>query len=114
MALNGINLPLAFTGQEAMWQEVYRALGLNQSEIEEFFSGPAFLAWNRMGNMFKFGGPLPQSWHVNQLYLQVLKPPCLSTQFKATMCRIRTCPTFTPIGVIKECAESSTETTPTF
>lgn len=22
MALNGINLPLAFTGQEALWQEV--------------------------------------------------------------------------------------------
>ncbi|KAK5906466.1 hypothetical protein CgunFtcFv8_002330 [Champsocephalus gunnari] len=70
MALNGINLPLAFTGQEALWQEVYKALGLNQSEIEEFFSGPAFLAWNRMGNLFKFGGPLPQSWHVNQLFLQ--------------------------------------------
>ncbi|KAM8836700.1 alpha-N-acetylglucosaminidase [Spinachia spinachia] len=70
MALNGINLPLAFTGQEALWQEVYRALGLNQSEIEEFFSGAAFLAWNRMGNLVKFGGPLPQSWHVNQLSLQ--------------------------------------------
>lgn len=70
MALNGINLPLAFTGQEAVWQEVYRALGLNQSEIEEFFSGAAFLAWNRMGNLFRFGGPLPQSWHVNQLDLQ--------------------------------------------
>lgn len=70
MALNGINLPLAFTGQEALWQEVYRALGLNQTEIEEFFSGPAFLAWNRMGNMFEFGGPLPQSWHVKKLSLQ--------------------------------------------
>lgn len=70
MALNGINLPLAFTGQEALWQEVYRSLGLNQSELEEFFSGPAFLAWNRMGNMFRFGGPLPQSWHVTQLNLQ--------------------------------------------
>lgn len=51
--------------------QVYRALGLNESELEEFFSGPAFLAWNRMANMDKFGGPLPQSWHVNQLYLQV-------------------------------------------
>ncbi|MEQ2256939.1 hypothetical protein ILYODFUR_029253, partial [Ilyodon furcidens] len=70
MALNGINLPLAFTGQEAVWQEVYRSLGLNESELEDFFSGPAFLAWNRMANMDKFGGPLPQSWHVNQLYLQ--------------------------------------------
>lgn len=55
--------------------QVYRALGLNQSEIEEFFSGPAFLAWNRMGNMFRFGGPLPQSWHVNQLSLQVTRTP---------------------------------------
>lgn len=26
MALNGINLPLAFTGQEALWQEVHADL----------------------------------------------------------------------------------------
>ncbi|XP_062331478.1 alpha-N-acetylglucosaminidase [Osmerus eperlanus] len=70
MALNGINLPLAFTGQEALWQEVYQSLGLNQTEIDHFFSGPAFLAWNRMGNLFQWGGPIPQSWHVKQLYLQ--------------------------------------------
>ncbi|XP_021421011.2 alpha-N-acetylglucosaminidase [Oncorhynchus mykiss] len=70
MALNGINLPLAFTGQEALWQEVYLSLGLNQTEIDHFFTGPAFLAWNRMGNLFQWGGPLPQSWHVKQLYLQ--------------------------------------------
>ncbi|CAL9699636.1 unnamed protein product [Knipowitschia caucasica] len=70
MALNGINLPLAFTGQEALWLEVYRSLGLNQTELDEFFSGPAFLAWNRMGNLFRFGGPLSQSWHVTQLKLQ--------------------------------------------
>lgn len=61
-----------------IYLQVYRTLGLNQSEIEEFFSGPAFLAWNRMGNMVKFGGPLPQSWHAKQLYLQVLAFPCLS------------------------------------
>ncbi|XP_038160453.1 alpha-N-acetylglucosaminidase [Cyprinodon tularosa] len=70
MALNGINLPLAFTGQEALWEEVYRAMGLNETELEEFFSGPAFLAWNRMANMGRFGGPLPPSWHVDQLQLQ--------------------------------------------
>lgn len=70
MALNGINMPLAFTGQEALWQEVYRSLGLNQTEIDHFFSGPAFLAWNRMGNLFQWGGPIPQSWHVKQLFLQ--------------------------------------------
>ncbi|XP_016380507.1 alpha-N-acetylglucosaminidase-like [Sinocyclocheilus rhinocerous] len=72
MALNGINLPLAFTGQEVLWQEVYLSLGLNQTELDRFFTGPAFLAWNRMGNLFQWGGPLPQSWHVKQLYLQVL------------------------------------------
>ncbi|XP_018597361.2 alpha-N-acetylglucosaminidase isoform X1 [Scleropages formosus] len=70
MAFNGINLPLAFTGQEALWQEVYLSLGLNQTDIDEFFTGPAFLAWNRMGNLFKWGGPLFQSWHVKQLYVQ--------------------------------------------
>ena len=45
MALNGINLALAFTGQEAIWQRVYLRMGLTQSELDEFFGGPAFLAW---------------------------------------------------------------------
>ena len=45
MALNGINLPLAFTGQEAIWQRVYRKIGLTQQELDTFFGGPAFLAW---------------------------------------------------------------------
>lgn len=52
--------------------QVYLSLGLNQTEIDRFFTGPAFLAWNRMGNLFQWGGTLPQSWHVKQLNLQVL------------------------------------------
>jgi hypothetical protein len=36
---------LAPIGQEFVWQEVWRQFGLNQSEIDEHFSGPAFLAW---------------------------------------------------------------------
>lgn len=28
MAMNGINLPLAFNGQEAIWQKVYLRVGL--------------------------------------------------------------------------------------
>uniref|UniRef100_A0A8C3SJC3 Alpha-N-acetylglucosaminidase n=1 Tax=Chelydra serpentina TaxID=8475 RepID=A0A8C3SJC3_CHESE len=70
MALNGINLALAFTGQEAVWQRVYLSLGLNQSEIDEYFTGPGFLAWNRMGNLHTWAGPLPLSWHLKQLCLQ--------------------------------------------
>ncbi|XP_063816091.1 alpha-N-acetylglucosaminidase [Pseudophryne corroboree] len=70
MALNGINLALAFTGQEAVWQRVYLSLGLNQSEIDEFFTGPAFLAWGRMGNLHTWGGPLSSHWIQKQLSLQ--------------------------------------------
>jgi hypothetical protein len=47
MALHGINLPLSFTGQELVWTEVWKGLGLTDAEIEEFYTGPAFLAWNR-------------------------------------------------------------------
>lgn len=51
--------------------QVYLALGLTQVEIDEYFTGPAFLAWGRMGNLHTWGGPLPRSWHLKQLYLQV-------------------------------------------
>uniref|UniRef100_F6V812 Alpha-N-acetylglucosaminidase n=1 Tax=Equus caballus TaxID=9796 RepID=F6V812_HORSE len=70
MALNGINLALAWNGQEAIWQRVYLALGMTQSEIDEYFTGPAFLAWGRMGNLHTWDGPLTRSWHLKQLYLQ--------------------------------------------
>lgn len=51
--------------------QVYLALGLTPSEIDEYFTGPAFLAWERMGNLHTWGGPLPRSWHLKQVYLQV-------------------------------------------
>ncbi|XP_066952464.1 LOW QUALITY PROTEIN: alpha-N-acetylglucosaminidase-like [Macrobrachium rosenbergii] len=70
MALNGINIPLAFTGQEAIWQRVYTKMGIKQEELDEHFAGPAFLAWGRMGNIRGWGGPLPESWHTKTLTLQ--------------------------------------------
>ncbi|XP_060705086.1 alpha-N-acetylglucosaminidase [Hemiscyllium ocellatum] len=70
MALSGINMPLAFTGQEAIWQKVYLSLGFNQTEIDNFVVGPAFLAWSRLGNMHSWAGPLPASWNKRQLSLQ--------------------------------------------
>lgn len=45
MALNGINLALAFTAQEAIWQRLYQELNLTKNEIDEQFGGPAFLPW---------------------------------------------------------------------
>lgn len=62
MALNGINLPLALTGEEAIWQKVYRQMGFTNDELAGFFSGPAYFSWLWMGNLDGWGGPLPQHW----------------------------------------------------
>ncbi|EEF52063.1 alpha-N-acetylglucosaminidase [Ricinus communis] len=70
MALQGINLPLAFTGQEAIWQKVFKKYNLSKVDLDDFFGGPAFLAWSRMGNLHRWGGSLPQSWFFQQLILQ--------------------------------------------
>ena len=70
MALQGINLPLAITGQEAVWQEVWREQGLTDEEIRAYFTGPAHLPWHRMCNIDGVDGPLPQGWIDGQLELQ--------------------------------------------
>jgi len=62
MALNGINMPLAVTGQNTVWQHVYRRLGFTDAELYDFFSGPAYFNWFWMGNLDGWGGPLPQSF----------------------------------------------------
>ncbi len=62
MALNGINMPLAVTGQNSVWQRVYRRLGFTDVQLESFFSGPAYFNWFWMGNLDGWGGPLPQSF----------------------------------------------------
>ncbi|OMP10060.1 Alpha-N-acetylglucosaminidase [Corchorus olitorius] len=70
MALQGINLPLAFTGQEAIWQKVFMGFNISKEELNDFFGGPAFLAWARMGNLHGWGGPLSDNWLKQQLSLQ--------------------------------------------
>ena len=67
MALNGINMPLANTGQEAVWQKVWRKHGLSDDEIRSYFTGPAHLAWHRMCNIDHYDGPLPQNWIDSQV-----------------------------------------------
>jgi alpha-N-acetylglucosaminidase len=67
MALWGVNLPLCFTaGQEATAWRFYASLGLNASVLSDFFVGPAFSAWGRMGNIQTWGGPLNQAWLASQ------------------------------------------------
>jgi alpha-N-acetylglucosaminidase len=70
MALHGVNMPLAITGQEAVWQEVFLDLGLTQQQIDDFLVGPCYLPWGWMGNIDGLCGPLPQGWIDNQKKLQ--------------------------------------------
>lgn len=70
MALHGINLPTAMEGQEAVWQELWKEYGLTNSQLEAHFAGPAFLPWQRMGNINSLEGPLPQEWFLKKEELQ--------------------------------------------
>lgn len=70
MALNGINMPLSITGQNTIWQRVYKKLGFTDKELSTFFSGPAYFNWFWMGNLDGWGGPLPQSFMDSQEVLE--------------------------------------------
>ncbi|MDE6368868.1 MAG: alpha-N-acetylglucosaminidase, partial [Muribaculaceae bacterium] len=70
MALNGVNLPLATTGQEAIWYNVWSKLGLSDEEIRSYFTGPAHLPWHRMCNLDGWQSPLPKEWLDEQAELQ--------------------------------------------
>lgn len=70
MAMNGVNLPLAITGQEAVWYEVYKELGLSDKQIDDYLVGPAYFPWGWMGNVDGLGGPLPKSWMEKHKLLQ--------------------------------------------
>lgn len=62
MAMNGINAPLAVTGQSSVWRRVYNRLGLSDGELESFFCAPTHFSWFWMGNLDGWGGPLPRSF----------------------------------------------------
>ena len=62
MAIHGINMPLAITGEEFTWYTVYKGMGFSDEELKGFFSGPAYFAWFWMGNLDGWGGPLSRHW----------------------------------------------------
>jgi alpha-N-acetylglucosaminidase len=70
MCLNGINMPLAITGEEAIWRKLYLTMGFSDAELNNFFTGPAYFSWFWMGNIDGWGGPLPLTWMNNQEALQ--------------------------------------------
>lgn len=70
MAMSGVNMPLAITGQEAVWRNVWRSLGMSDDEVRAYFTGPAYLPWHRMANIDSWNGPLPVEWLDGQIELQ--------------------------------------------
>lgn len=70
MALHGVNMPLAFVGNEAIAERVWMRMGLSKDEIQAFFTGPSYLPWHRMGNLVGWNGPLTDQWQTSQIELQ--------------------------------------------
>ena len=79
MALSGINLFYALTGQEEIQYKAFVKVGLKDDEIREFFNGPAYLTWSRGQSMQSVGSAavplggdtgLPRSWMQQQHALQ--------------------------------------------
>ena len=64
MAMNGINMPLAVLGSEAVLYETLRAFDFSESEALAAISGPAFWPWQLMTNIT---GYLPPP-NVNYVY----------------------------------------------
>ena len=62
MAAHGVDMPLAMEGQEYVWRALWREAGLTEPELADYFSGPAFTPWQRMGNLEGYRAPLPAAW----------------------------------------------------
>lgn len=72
MALNGVTMPLAITGQESIWYKVWTDMGLTDEQVRTYFTGPSHLPWHRMSNVDYWQSPLPKSWLDEQEKLQKL------------------------------------------
>ncbi|KLJ13300.1 hypothetical protein EMPG_09412 [Blastomyces silverae] len=72
LAIRGVNLPLAWTGYEKILISVFQEAGFTDDDIRSFISGPAYLAWNRFGNLQGSwgGGNAPFKWYDAQFELQ--------------------------------------------
>ncbi|MEG0691460.1 MAG: alpha-N-acetylglucosaminidase TIM-barrel domain-containing protein [Oscillospiraceae bacterium] len=68
MLAHGINMPLALMGQEYIFKKVWKKFSIDN--LDDYFTGPAFLPWHRMGNVNGIGGPLPDDWIEHERKLQ--------------------------------------------
>lgn len=69
MAMNGINMPLAVVGTEAVWYETLLELGFTKEEALNSVSGPAFWAWQLMTNIEGYLPPEDEKYVYERLAL---------------------------------------------
>lgn len=69
MAMNGINMPLAVVGAEAVWYETLLQLGFSKTEALQSVSGPAFWAWQLMTNIEGYLPPQDEKYVYERLQL---------------------------------------------
>jgi hypothetical protein len=70
MALHGYNLHMAPVGGEAIWLRVWKQFGVSDASARQWLTGPAFLPWQRMGNVYGHDGPVPASYFAKSVELQ--------------------------------------------
>lgn len=69
--LHGYNLPLAFTGQEYIFAQVFKDLGAADADVLRWVTGPAFHSWGRHGNIHgNWHGQTTWEWLEGQHNLQ--------------------------------------------
>lgn len=69
MAMNGINMPLAVVGTEAVWFETLLQFGFTEEEALSTISGPAFWAWQLMTNIEGYNPPKDKKYVYERLEL---------------------------------------------
>lgn len=69
MAMNGINMPLAVVGTEAVWYETLLQFGFTKAEALQSVSGPAFWAWQLMTNIEGYLPPQDEKYIYERLEL---------------------------------------------
>lgn len=69
MAMNGINMPLAVVGTEAVWYETLIEFGFTKKEALNCISGPAFWAWQLMTNIEGYLPPENEKYVYERLEL---------------------------------------------
>ena len=69
-ALNGMNLILAYTGQEELWRKTFKAFGVSNDAFAEWSNGEAFLTWSRGQSMHGISAPLSLNFMKGQWRLQ--------------------------------------------